>query len=73
MSVCSPESEVEIELPIQVDGMLLLPEKLNYQFYSLTLQDLDNISGHHFKGDLLLYSYYQIKRLFPLSYSLKNA
>ncbi|MDE6761667.1 MAG: PEGA domain-containing protein [Lachnospiraceae bacterium] len=46
------ESKVEIELPIQVDGMLLLPEKLNYQFYSLTLQDLDNISGHHFKGDL---------------------
>ena len=46
------ESEVEIELPIQVDGMLLLPEKLNYRFYSLTLQDLDNISGHHFKGDL---------------------
>lgn len=50
--VVTNEKEIEIELPLQIDGMLQLPENLKYQFYELTIQNLDNLSGRIFKGNL---------------------
>ncbi|MCM1499458.1 MAG: PKD domain-containing protein [Clostridium sp.] len=42
--------EIEVKIPMQVGGILRLPE--NYRFYKLTVQNLGNIDGHYFKGDI---------------------
>lgn len=52
--IASDVQEVSVEIPIRINGALQLPK--DYQFYDITVQSLDKIDGHTFKGDIAAYS-----------------